>query len=77
MQLSVVNKGSRIPTSVAERLFEPFYRAPAGTGHKGLGLGLYIAAEIARAHGGDLKVSSGDDETRFMLSIPVDSRRLG
>lgn len=71
LELSVANRGERISPSVSGRLFEPFYRAPDGKNQKGLGLGLYIAAEIARAHGGVLDVSSGDDETQFTLRIPA------
>ena len=71
MELSVANKGDPIPPNVAERLFESFYRSSAGSDKQGLGLGLYIASEIARAHGGTLKVNSTPDETRFVLKIPV------
>jgi len=71
LELSVANKGDPIPPGVAERLFEPFYRASAGSAKQGLGLGLYIASEIARAHGGKLRVNSTPEETRFALRIPV------
>ena len=71
LELSVANKGAPIPPAVAERLFEPFYRSSAGSDKQGLGLGLYIASEIARAHGGTLQVTSTSEETRFVLKIPV------
>ena len=71
LELSVANKGAPIPPAVAERLFEPFYRSSAGSDKQGLGLGLYIASEIARAHGGTLSVNSTSGETRFVLKIPV------
>ena len=51
LELSVTNQGTPIPPHVAKQLFEPFFRASSGHQHKGLGLGLYIAWEIARAHG--------------------------
>jgi len=38
---------------------------------QGLGLGLYIASEIAKAHGGDLSATSTPQETRFTLRIPA------
>jgi sigma-B regulation protein RsbU (phosphoserine phosphatase) len=37
-----------------------------------LGLGLHIASEIARAHGGTITVSSDDKETRFTFVMPLD-----
>ena len=70
--LSVANQGEPIPPETVERLFQPFSRASARPGQQGLGLGLYIAAEIARAHEGTLTVTSSPDETRFTLRMPAD-----
>jgi signal transduction histidine kinase len=67
-ELSVANPGEKIPAEVAEHLFKPFVRASAKPSHQGLGLGLYIASEIARAHHGTLTVTSSEDETRFTFS---------
>ncbi|WP_214679991.1 ATP-binding protein, partial [Escherichia coli] len=36
-----------------------------------LGLGLYIASQIAKAHGGELTVSSTEEETRFTFRMPL------
>ncbi|MDN5289226.1 MAG: histidine kinase [Mucilaginibacter sp.] len=69
--LSVLNPGNKIPDMIVDRLFQPFYRGEADQGKQGLGLGLYIASEIARAHGGTLSVSSTDDNICFTLQIPV------
>jgi signal transduction histidine kinase len=66
-ELSVANSGTPIPAGVAEHLFKPFVRASAKPAQQGLGLGLYIASEIARAHHGTLSVASSEDETRFTL----------
>jgi signal transduction histidine kinase len=38
---------------------------------QGLGLGLYIASEIARAHGGTLEATSSAEETRFTFRMPI------
>ena len=68
--LSIANGGDPIPADARDRLFEPFYRADFREGQKGLGLGLFIASEIARLHGGALDVVSDESETRFTLAIP-------
>ncbi|RAK58555.1 sensor histidine kinase [Phenylobacterium hankyongense] len=69
--LSVTNGGQPIPASAMARLFEPFSRPSGRASQQGLGLGLYIAAEIARAHGGLLDVASDPGETRFTFSMPL------
>jgi signal transduction histidine kinase len=68
--LSVVNSGDPIPPAARERLFLPFTRGAAQTNQRGLGLGLYIASEIARAHEGKIEVASSAQETRFTFRMP-------
>lgn len=68
--LEVANRGDPIPADKQARLFQPFTRGENGNPNKGLGLGLYISGEIARAHGGFLKLDSTGNETRFKLVIP-------
>jgi signal transduction histidine kinase len=68
-ELSVSNGGNPIPAETAKDLFRPFFRANASPGQQGLGLGLYIAAEIARAHGGTLSVSSTAERTVFTFRM--------
>jgi signal transduction histidine kinase len=70
-ELSVTNLGDPIPPDTIEHLFQPFSRASVEPGQQGLGLGLYIASEIARAHEGSLMVKSSQDETRFTFRIPL------
>jgi signal transduction histidine kinase len=70
-ELSVANAGEAIPPEALERLFQPFTRGAVRPNQQGLGLGLYIASEIARAHGGELTVVSSPIETRFTLAMPV------
>ena len=48
-ELSVANAGEPIPPAALEHLFHPFYRSKAHQNREGLGLGLYIAHEIAIA----------------------------
>lgn len=69
--LSVANWGNVIAPSTLARLFEPYFRGDALSGHEGLGLGLYIVAEIARAHGGEVSATSEQDLTRFTFRMPL------
>lgn len=71
--LSITNYGDKISETVLQRIFQPFSRGEVKQGKEGLGLGLYIAAEIARAHGGDLSVSSTEKETTFTLRMPANT----
>jgi sigma-B regulation protein RsbU (phosphoserine phosphatase) len=70
-ELSVANAGEPIPPAMAKRLFLPFFRGAGRPSRQGLGLGLYIASEIARAHGGALDVASTAQETRFTFRMPL------
>lgn len=72
LELWIANGGAPISTDAMTRLFQPFFTGEAGTGQRGLGLGLHIASEIARAHGGTITVSSDDKETRFTFVMPLD-----
>jgi signal transduction histidine kinase len=69
--LCVANKGKQIPAAAMERLFQPFSRGEVEPNQKGLGLGLYIASEIANAHDGTLDVSSTPEQTCFTLRLPA------
>jgi signal transduction histidine kinase len=69
--ISVANIGEPIPPEIMDHLFKPFSRASARAGQQGLGLGLYIADEIARAHDGSLRVESSAEETRFIFRMPL------
>jgi sigma-B regulation protein RsbU (phosphoserine phosphatase) len=68
-ELSVSNGGEPIPPAALERLFQPFFRGSARPNQQGLGLGLYIASEIARAHGGVIDVTSTPAGTRFTFKM--------
>jgi signal transduction histidine kinase len=70
-ELWVANASDPIAPGMMERLFQPFFRGEVRPSQQGLGLGLYIAAEIARAHGGTLTAASTAVETRFTLRIPL------
>lgn len=70
-ELTVANGGKTIPEESIDTLFEPFKREETSPSQQGLGLGLYIASQIAGAHGGTLSVVSKDNETRFTFRMPV------
>jgi len=69
--LSVANAGPAIPEEAREGLFLPFVRGRTKPGGEGLGLGLYIASQIARGHGGTLEVTSTPEETCFTFRMPI------
>lgn len=69
--IAVANGGEPIPATALERLFQPFFRGDGHSRHEGLGLGLHIASEIARAHGGTLTVASDPRETCFTFTMPL------
>jgi hypothetical protein len=67
---AVTSRGRQIPADVRPRLFQPFFRGGESRPRTGLGLGLYIAAEIARAHGGSIEAtSSADGVTTFTVEL--------
>ncbi|KQM12891.1 PAS domain-containing sensor histidine kinase [Sphingomonas sp. Leaf24] len=70
LTIAVSNGGEPIPPDAIERLIQPFFR-----GHdrvrQGLGLGLHIASEIARAHDGTLVARSDTIATTFIFTMPL------
>jgi PAS domain S-box-containing protein len=78
--LEVRNAGPAIPADALPGLFDPFRRAASdergGAERRGLGLGLYIAREIAAAHGGSIDVaSSAEHGTAFTVRWPRRARK--
>lgn len=69
LKLKLQNTGPPIQLDAQARLFQRFARGPQSAG---LGIGLSLGREIARAHGGDLElVESDDTATTFSLTLPV------
>jgi signal transduction histidine kinase len=68
-QLRVTNAGPRIPDEVRRQLFKPFWRGSVKVAREGLGLGLFIVAEIARSHGGSIEVLTSDKATSFIYKV--------
>jgi signal transduction histidine kinase len=77
LEVTVQNAGTVAPELVPT-LFDPFSRGveAAEPGHHahGLGLGLYIVAQVTRAHGGRAEVRSRDERTEFTISVPRQAR---
>lgn len=71
LTISVTNGGAPIPEATMKQLFQPFFRGSVRDSRHGLGLGLYIAHQIATAHEGTLDVTSANGETCFRLDIPA------
>jgi signal transduction histidine kinase len=69
-EISVANSGPPIPEEAMSLLFTAFHRGKVQPNEKGLGLGLYISQEIARAHGGEIRVASTATETIFTAEFP-------
>lgn len=70
--ISVTNRGAPISPRMMPLLFEPFTRSEAGGRGEGLGLGLYIASQIATAHDGTLTVNSSvESGTCFVARFPA------
>ena len=74
--LMVGNTGGVIPPAAQEHIFERFHRGVVGENVPGHGLGLNLARELARIHGGDLRLVRSEDgwtefEVRFRLASSV------
>src|SRR3569623_147775 len=68
-ELTGCNAGNPIAPAAMERLFYPFSRGKVRPSQQGLGLGLYIASEIAKAHGGTIDVTSPPELSCFILRM--------
>jgi signal transduction histidine kinase len=71
LTIACVDQGIGIEPSMLAAIFERFERAVPVRNYGGLGLGLYVAREIARAHGGDISVvSTPGAGSTFTLLLP-------
>ena len=74
--LTVTNQGNPIAPHVQAQLFQPYSRPANDTPQAGLGLGLYIASQIAQSHGGRLEVdSSAAHGTVFSFHLPLRAKQ--
>ncbi|HEY4398243.1 MAG TPA: ATP-binding protein [Acidimicrobiia bacterium] len=72
VRLSVADDGAGVPAAERQRIFERFTRLDDERARDsgGAGLGLAIVAEVARAHGGSVRVE-GDSGARFVVTLPA------
>lgn len=73
VEMSIKDNGIGIPQEYQNKVFEKFFRVPAGDTHntKGYGLGLSYAAHVVKKHGGIISVDSQPGlGTRFIISLP-------
>jgi signal transduction histidine kinase len=74
IEVRICNSSNGIPAAERERVFDRFYRSVSARNKKieGVGLGLSVSREIARAHGGDIALRAAEDgSVQFSLVLPA------
>ena len=70
IEISISDNGPGIPDSIRDKIFQPFFTTkPTG---QGTGLGLSLAYDIVKAHGGELKIGTREGEgSIFIIQLPL------
>jgi two-component system NtrC family sensor kinase len=70
VEIRVSDNGNGIPEKVVDKIFQPFFTTkPTG---QGTGLGLSLSYDIIKAHGGEIKIATKEDEgTTFIIQLPI------
>ena len=70
VRVTVKDNGNGIPSSIKDKIFQPFFTTkPTG---QGTGLGLSLSYDIVKAHGGEIRVESKEGEgTEFIILLPM------
>jgi signal transduction histidine kinase len=70
VEIRVEDNGNGIPKNIVDKIFQPFFTTkPTG---QGTGLGLSLAYDIVKAHGGEMKVETKEGErSEFMIKLPI------
>jgi len=70
VEVQVKDNGTGIPQKALDKIFQPFFTTKPTV--QGTGLGLSLSYDIVKAHGGEIKVTTAENEgTGFIISIPV------
>jgi len=69
-EIKVEDNGNGIPQNIVDKIFQPFFTTkPTG---QGTGLGLSLAYDIIKVHGGEIKAESQDGEgSEFIIQLPT------
>jgi two-component system NtrC family sensor kinase len=72
VEIRVKDNGNGIPQKVVDKIFQPFFTTkPTG---QGTGLGLSLSYDIIKAHGGEIKVESKENEgSEFIIHLPINN----
>ncbi|MBS1747799.1 MAG: hypothetical protein JST21_16665 [Bacteroidetes bacterium] len=70
VEIRVIDNGNGIPSTIRDKIFQPFFTTkPTG---QGTGLGLSLSYDIVKAHGGELKIETNESEgSEFIILLPV------
>ncbi len=70
VEIKVTDNGNGIPQKVLDKIFQPFFTTkPTG---QGTGLGLSLSYDIIKAHGGELKLETKENEgASFIIQLPI------
>ncbi len=73
IEISVKDNGNGVPEKIIDKIFQPFFTTkPTG---QGTGLGLSLSYDIVKAHGGEIKVESNEEEgTEFIVQLPFSGK---
>ncbi len=71
--ITVEDNGPGIPKNEYENVFKPFYRVDKSRGlnKSGVGLGLSIAQDIVKSHGGNISLSEGKQQNGLLVKISL------
>jgi signal transduction histidine kinase len=70
VEVKVADNGNGIPQKILDKIFQPFFTTkPTG---QGTGLGLSLSYDIVKAHGGEIKVNTKENEgSEFVIQLPI------